>query len=130
MPAGMRAKGTPDSPSSPPMPTEQAACPSLPGEGGSRHGDRKWEKEEAEAPGKTTRHHALAWRAERALSWLPREIKDTPIQSETKKVLVTQSCPTLCDPMNPARPSVHGILQAERPEWAAFPSPGALLDQG
>ena len=130
MPAGMRAKGTPDSPSSPPMPTEQAACPSLPGEGGSRHGDRKWEKEEAEAPGKTTRHHALAWRAERALSWLPREIKDTPIQSETKKVLVTQSCPTLCDPMNPARPSVHGILQAERPEWAAFPSPGALPDQG
>ena len=127
----MRAKGTPDSPSSPPVPAEQAAYPSLPGEGGSRHGDRKGEKEkEAEVPGKTTRHHTLAWRTERAMSWLPCEIKDTPIQSETKKVLVTQSCPTLCDPMNPARPSVHGILQAERLEWAALPSPGALPDQG
>ena len=34
------------------------------------------------------------------------------------EVKVTQSCPTLCDPMNYA---VHGILQARIPEWGAFP---------
>ena len=34
------------------------------------------------------------------------------------KVKVTQSCPTLCDPMDCI---VHGILQARILEWAAFP---------
>ena len=35
-------------------------------------------------------------------------------KSNVKKVLVTQSCLTLCDPMNRSLPgsSVHGILQA------------------
>ena len=39
------------------------------------------------------------------------------------KVLVTQSCPTLCDPMvcGPPGSSVHGILQAEVLEWVAIP---------
>ena len=32
-----------------------------------------------------------------------------------KEVLVTQSCPTLCDPM-----SIHGILQARILEWVAL----------
>ena len=38
--------------------------------------------------------------------------------------LVTQSCPTLCDPMDcsPPGPSVHGILQARVLEWVAMPS--------
>ena len=38
-------------------------------------------------------------------------------------VLVTQSCPTLCDPMDcsPQRSSVHGILQARILEWVAIP---------
>ena len=36
------------------------------------------------------------------------------------KVKVTQSCPTLCDPMDN---TVHGILQAIL-EWAAFPFSG------
>ena len=38
------------------------------------------------------------------------------------KVLVTQSCPTLCDPMNCSPPgsSVHGILQARILEWVAI----------
>ena len=38
------------------------------------------------------------------------------------KVLVTQSCPTLCDPMdcNPPGSSVHGILQARVLEWVAI----------
>ena len=34
------------------------------------------------------------------------------------KVKVTQSCPTLCDPMDYM---VHGILQARILEWVAFP---------
>ena len=33
------------------------------------------------------------------------------------EVEVTQSCPTLCDPMDY---SVHGILQARILEWEAF----------
>ena len=36
----------------------------------------------------------------------------------TLKVKVTQSCPTLCDPMDY---TVHGILQARILEWVAFP---------
>ena len=38
-------------------------------------------------------------------------------------VLVTQSCPTLCDPMDCSLPgfSVHGILQARILEWVAIP---------
>ena len=39
------------------------------------------------------------------------------------KVLVTQSCLTLCDPMDCSPPgsSVHGILQARILEWVAIP---------
>ena len=33
-------------------------------------------------------------------------------------LLVTQSCPSLCDPMDYI---VHGILQARILEWVAFP---------
>ena len=42
-----------------------------------------------------------------------------------KKVLVTQSCPTLCDPMDyrPPGSSVHEILQARILESVAMPSP-------
>ena len=38
-------------------------------------------------------------------------------------VLVAQSCPTLCDPMDCSLPgfSVHGILQARKLEWVAIP---------
>ena len=38
------------------------------------------------------------------------------------KVLVTLSCPTLCDPMNHSPPgsSVHGILQARILDWIAI----------
>ena len=40
------------------------------------------------------------------------------------KVLVTQSCPTLCDPMDGSLPgsSVHGILWARILQWVAMPS--------
>ena len=37
-----------------------------------------------------------------------------------EKVKVTQSCPTLCDPMDY---TVHGILWARIVAWVAFPSP-------
>ena len=38
-------------------------------------------------------------------------------------VLVTQSCPTLCDPMDCRLPcsSVHGILQVRIQDWVAIP---------
>ena len=38
-------------------------------------------------------------------------------------VKVTQSCPTLCNPMDCSPPgfSVHGILQAGILEWVAIP---------
>ena len=38
-------------------------------------------------------------------------------------VLVTQSCPTVCDPIGGSLPcsSVHGILQARMLEWVAIP---------
>ena len=41
----------------------------------------------------------------------------------TLKVLVAQSCPTLCNPMDcsPLCSSVHGILQARVLEWVAIP---------
>ena len=46
------------------------------------------------------------------------------------KVLVTQSCPTLCNAMDCSPPgsSVHGILQARILEWAPCPPPTDLPD--
>ena len=48
------------------------------------------------------------------------------------KVWVTQSCLTLCHPLDCSPPgsSVHGILQARRLEWVAMPSSGHLPDPG
>ena len=52
------------------------------------------------------------------------------------KVLVTQLCLTLCNPMDCSPPgsSVHGILQARTLEWGAsgepFAPPGDLPDPG
>ena len=46
------------------------------------------------------------------------------VQSTTwVKVLITQSCPTLCNPMDCSLPgsSVHGILQARILVWVAIP---------
>ena len=46
------------------------------------------------------------------------------------KLLVAQSCPTLCDPVDcsPPSSSVHGILQARILEWLPFLFPGNLPD--
>ena len=48
----------------------------------------------------------------------------TAIYKYTLKVLVVQSCPILCDPMDQSPPSssVHGVLQARILEWVAIPS--------
>ena len=48
------------------------------------------------------------------------------------KVLATQPCLTLCDPMDGSLPgsSVHGILQARKLEWVAIPFSRELLDPG
>ena len=50
-----------------------------------------------------------------------------------QKVKISQSCPTLCDPMDCSLPgfSVHGILQARILEWVAIPfSRGIFPTQG
>ena len=48
-------------------------------------------------------------------------VQADPLEKEKVKVLVTQSCLTLCDPMDYSPPgfSVHGILQ--RSEWEPIP---------
>ena len=47
-------------------------------------------------------------------------------------MLVAQSCPTLCGPMDysPSGSSVHGILQARVLEWVAMTSPEDLPNLG
>ena len=59
-----------------------------------------------------------------------------PCQEVKIKMLVTQLCLTLCDPMDPSPPgsSVRGILQARILEWGShsllhdiFPTPGLNL---
>ena len=57
-----------------------------------------------------------------------------PRELVTLKVLVTQACLTLCDPVDYSPPgsSVHGILQARILEWVAMPSSSRsaqLMDQ-
>ena len=48
--------------------------------------------------------------------------KPVPGAKKVLCVLVSQSCPTLCDPMDctPPGSSVHGILQAKTLEWVAI----------
>ena len=49
---------------------------------------------------------------------------DVSRDSVKVKVLVAQSCPTLCHPMDCSPPgsSVHGLLQATVLEWVVMPS--------
>ena len=53
------------------------------------------------------------------------------MESDTE-VLGTQSCLTLCNPMDGSPPgsSVHGILQASVLEWVAISFSGIFLTQG
>ena len=68
---------------------------------------------------KATHSSILAWR-------IPRTEESRGLQyiCHRSEVKVTQSCLTLCAPMNCSRPgsSVHGIFQARILEWVAFSS--------
>ena len=68
----------------------------------------------------------LIWRINLGLIWtlISRGEVISTWKSMKVKVLVTQPCPTLCDPMDcgPPGSSVHGILQARVLEWLAIPS--------
>ena len=46
----------------------------------------------------------------------------SPVYTLKVKVLVAESCPTLCDPMVCSLPgsSIHGIFQARTLEWVAI----------
>ena len=57
-------------------------------------------------------------------SGLPYPPPGDPSKSEVKQSEVSQSCPTLCDPMDCSLPgfSVRGILQARILEWGAIGS--------
>ena len=59
--------------------------------------------------------------------WLSRWVDLSTSESE-----ITQSCPTLCDPMDWNLPglSVHGISRQEYWSGLPFPSPGDLPDPG
>ena len=63
--------------------------------------------------------YLLHWQLDFFISWATRE---TQIHEWKVKVLVAQSCPTLCDSMDchPPGSSVHGILHARIPEWVAI----------
>ena len=49
------------------------------------------------------------------------------LRNHKMKVKVTQSCPTLCDPMDY---TAHGILQARMLEWVDFPFSTSLPKPG
>ena len=68
------------------------------------------------------------WRFLHGFSWLDSSfLFTTELWSIIWFLKVTQSYPTLCDPMNY---TVHGIFQARILEWVAFPSPGDLPNPG
>ena len=57
------------------------------------------------------------------LHWQVDSFTTAPMHVFKVKVLVTRSCPTLCDPMDCSLPgsSAHGISQARILEWVAIP---------
>ena len=68
---------------------------------------------------------ARGWGVQTMLK-VPLFVKLTPLFREVfPLMLVTQSCPTLCDPVDCSLPgsSVHGIFQARVLEWVAIPFP-------
>ena len=55
-------------------------------------------------------------------------LSSTCLESKSESVLVTQSCLTLCDPMDCSLPGsfAHGVLQARRLEWVAIAFSGVV----
>ena len=73
----------------------------------------------------------LAWRIPWTVyPWGHKEWDTTEVTYST--VTVTQSRPTLCNPMDSSLPgsSIHGILQARILSGLPFPSPGDLPNPG
>ena len=77
--------------------------------------------------------HGSTWAAVEPISlgtWVSRMSRNPMPPGQKMKVLVAQSCLTLCDPMNCSPPgsSVHGILQAKTLEQVTIPfSKGSSL---
>ena len=67
----------------------------------------------------------LSWLEELGLNFISTKLREWIVC-----VLVAQSCPTFCDPMDciPPGSSVHGIFQARILEWVVIPFPGDLAD--
>ena len=65
------------------------------------------------------------------VSWFLRRFSCHRTVLEKWKVLVTQSCPTLCDPMDCSRPLTLSMEFSRQEYWSGlpFPSPGNLPDQ-
>ena len=91
----------------------QCSCLENPGDGGAW-----WAAVYEVAQSRTW----LKWLSSSRAAWCP--CLCTLIYSLLLKVLVAQSCPTLCDPINcsPSASSIHGILQPRILEWVAISS--------
>ena len=65
------------------------------------------------------------------VSWFLRRFSCHRPVLEKWKVLVTQSCPTLCDPMDCSHPLTLSMEFSRQEYWSGlpFPSPGNLPDQ-
>ena len=101
-------------------------------EGRRRRGQKKWldgDTDSIDMGLSTLQELAIdreAWRAAvhgvtMSHTWL----SDWTEPNWSQYVLVTQSCPTHCDPVNCSLPgsSVRGILQVRIPHWVAIPFP-------
>ena len=67
--------------------------------------------------------HCTHWKEVTMLSSHSGKFCFTTLKTESDQIRsVTQSCPTLCDPMDCSLPgsSVHGIFQARTLEWGAI----------
>ena len=79
-----------------------------------------------------------SWALERTGLVVPLHMRSSQTRDQTDalcivKVLVAQSCLTLCDPVDCSPPgsSVHGIFQASILEWiASSPSPPGISSRG
>ena len=76
----------------------------------------------AEVYGAFTTRYLVLWTLSNIV-WARVSLEQRLKQKARVKVLVTQSCPTLCDPMDCSLQgsSVHGILQARILEWVVMP---------
>ena len=72
------------------------------------------------------------WVENERKTWWLQHVSQHLLRASLISVLVTQSCLTLCDPMDYSPPgsAVHGILQARILEWVAIPFSRDLPNPG